>query len=428
MVEMIERFDGRTQAEQGASPRDTAHPESIVRGHAATASDLQTYRNAERMIQGFVSLPVFNPMQHAGRRILYVLLDGENGTTTALARYERDIQRHRREGFDRVDVVRAEGLDAWPTAIGDPTPAAVTADPHRRPLEPVYDRICERIQTWMSTTTDVEVSIAVLGTGRGATEAAALATLIHARGIHDPGRATWHTGQHRREFDSLSLVPPGGTPLALGLFDPVAGDGERGPRELPASVRGGLQLTAMHRCTSPRWTRSVICPDVNGDDFRSMYFRNLPLAGDHHDLGGGDDGHADREGARGLVQRAGDLMAQYLNTLSGYPLFSTTPPEQRERDVVHGAATSDHAWFCPEAHAAAETRQLHAVNGMSRPMHAMRDATMTTPPTLDGRASLAYPRRALDRLVAQWRRWGREPISATPTSSHPGDERNNLPA
>lgn len=426
MVEMIERFDtGRTQAEQGPMLRDTAHPERVDCRHAATASDLQTYRNAERMIQGFVSLPVFNPTQHAGRRILYVLLDGENGTMTGLARYEHDIQRHRREGRDHLDVIRVEGLDGWPADIGDITPAAVAADPHRRPLEPVYDRICARIRAWMHEAPDVEASIAMLGTGRGATEAAALAAMIHARGIQDPTRATRHAGGLWREFDSLALVPPGGTPLALGLFDPVVCDGEREPRDLPASVRGGLQLTAMHQGPTCRRTRSVISPDVNGDDFRSMYFRNLPVAGDHHDISGGAP---DRKGARGLAQRAGDLMAQYLNTLSGHILFLTTPPEQHERDVVHGLATADHDWFCPEAHAAAETRQLHTENGMSRPRPALVESATATLPALADRASFAYPRRALDRLMAQWRRWGRDPVSVTSPSSHSGEERGNLPA
>jgi hypothetical protein len=342
---------------------------------AASEADLQTYAIASRMIQRCVSLAAFHPTQHPRRRVLFVLLDGENasipGRESPLRRFEQDLLGHRRAGLDRIDAILRDRVDDWSATA--PARAVV---PRAHPLERLYADIRVRAQAWGEGT---DISVVILGSGRGAVEAATLADLIHRRGLSDPVGSS-----------SAAVT----IPIALGLFDPLDRTADRPPVPLPPNIRGGLQLTASRVGRATGTPCRIICTQNNHDDFDSMYFRNLTLAGDHHDLCGG---HPAESGERGLSQRAGDLMAQYLNTLCGSSLFPPTPPERRERDVVHGVEPAPPAPMEASTSGTAATGQSPNVRGDER-----RTRAGAAAPRQKG-----HRHRGLERLLGRLRRLGR---------------------
>ena len=388
MGDHIECADPRLAPDHGPTPAT-----------AANAADLQTYAIASRMIQRCVPLAVFNPTQHPRRRVLFVMLDGEDASApdreSPLRRFEQDLQGHRRAGLDQVDAILRDRVDDWPA-----TASARAVVPRAHPLERLYADIRTRAQAWGEAS---EISLVILGCGRGAVEAATLAELIHRRGLGDADAAA----------SAAAAIP-----IALGLFDPLDAASDRAhgasaPHPLPPNVRGGLQLSASRIGRAAGTPCRIICTRNNLDDFDSMYFRNLTVAGDHHDLCGGPPGAADE---RGLAQRAGDLMAQYLNTLCGSSLFPPTPPERRGRDVVHGVEPAPSASPDAAVSGTAATGQTPNVRGDER-----RTRAGAAAPRQKG-----HRHRGLERLLGRLRRLGRAKATTTTTTAvvatAPGDD------
>ncbi|WNH53887.1 XVIPCD domain-containing protein [Stenotrophomonas oahuensis] len=189
----------------------------------------------------------------------------------------------------------------------------------------MYTDLVNKAAKWQKA--DPEVSIRVVGIGfsRGASQAAGFTNLLHERGIVDPSSEA--IGPDGRSIYTRHLVPPGLTPQAVGLFDPVAtGVPERFDRRLAPSVVSGFQITALDEVRAKFPSDQIIAPGLSEDG----RFLNVQVAGAHSDIGGSYI-------RDGLARRSCNLMVDYCNALRpDAPLLEKVyEPSDPRLNVVH---------------------------------------------------------------------------------------------
>ncbi|MET0288609.1 MAG: DUF2235 domain-containing protein [Pseudoxanthomonas sp.] len=198
-------------------------------------------------------------------------------------------------------------------------------------LEEMYKQFIDQAAEWKRENPNVEINVADIGFSRGAEQAAGFSRLVHERGIQDPAGAHYkldRDGQIKGvEYSTPPLVAPGQVAQSVALFDPV-GTGvpvDEKDRRLPPSVVSGVQIIAADERRGLFKSTHIIDPGVSADG----RFLGMAVAGAHSDIGGSY--HRD-----GLAIRSGNLMTDYLNSLSDTPfLDKRAEPLEPGRNVVH---------------------------------------------------------------------------------------------
>ncbi|MBB5865837.1 hypothetical protein GGR61_003498 [Xanthomonas arboricola] len=197
-------------------------------------------------------------------------------------------------------------------------------------MEEMYFKFIDQAKKWKDEDPQAEISIISTGFSRGAVTAAMFTRMVHERGIQDRKDMKIDQGPNG-EILKLTpthppLVPPGRTAQAVGLLDPVAtGDMNLRDSRLPPSVVSGLQITARDERLDLFPAKDIIDPGRTQDG----RLLNLVNPGAHSDIGGSYR-------LDGLSVRNGNLLTDYINTLSDKPFLqpravSTAP----EMNVIH---------------------------------------------------------------------------------------------
>ncbi|RRU11961.1 DUF2235 domain-containing protein [Stenotrophomonas sp. 278] len=192
-------------------------------------------------------------------------------------------------------------------------------------LERMYADLTEKANDWYRADPDTQIRVFSTGFSRGASQAAGFTNLLHERGIVDLDSRT--IGADGQITYTRHIAPPGLTPQAVGLFDPVAtGFPEKFDRRLAPSVVSGFQITAMDEVRAKFRNDQIIAPGLSEDG----RFLNVQVAGAHADVGGGYI-------RDGLARRSCNLMVDYCNALRpGAPLTQkVNAPDDPRLDIVH---------------------------------------------------------------------------------------------
>ncbi|MCL1532572.1 DUF2235 domain-containing protein [Xanthomonas nasturtii] len=197
-------------------------------------------------------------------------------------------------------------------------------------MEKMYLEFINQANDWKKEDPQAEISIVSTGFSRGAVTAAMFTRMVHERGIQNPRDMQIEKGPNG-EILKLTpthppLVPPGRTAQVVGLMDPVAtGDMNLRDTRLPPSVVSGLQLTARDERRDLFPAKDIIDPGRTRDG----RLLNLVNPGAHSDIGGSYR-------LDGLSVRNGNLLTDYVNTLSDTPFLTPrTVSTAPEMNVIH---------------------------------------------------------------------------------------------
>ena len=248
--------------------------------------------------------------------------------TTNVAEIASQIESRNARGDDSVAVGYVEGIGTQSNAVTRLTDGAIGYTFDER-LEQMYKKLIDQASVWRSEDPNVQINIADIGFSRGAEQAAAFARMVHERGIQDPSGRIERKDDHGRtvvEYTKPPLVPPGQVAQAVGLFDPVGtGEPRNHDRRLPPSVISGFQLTAQDERRGQFKGTDLIDQGMTPDG----RFFGVMLPGCHSDIGGSYH-------RNGLSIRAGNLMTDYLNSLSDTPfLEKRAEPTAPGMNVIH---------------------------------------------------------------------------------------------
>jgi len=182
-------------------------------------------------------------------------------------------------------------------------------------IEEGYRALANQAKEWKEQDPEAQIRVAHVGYSRGAVLASGLARLVDRYGIADPeglrfGRDDY--GNITVASQRRSLVAPGQTAQAMGLFDPVATNMPHDYDARPApSVISAYSQLAVHeqRVSFPH--QSILDAELTAD----ARFLRVPVPGGHSNVGGGN-----RE--PGLEAVAFNGMVDYLNGLRDKPLFA----------------------------------------------------------------------------------------------------------
>lgn len=253
---------------------------------------------------------------------------GDPAHQTNVGEIYRQIQRRVSDGDASVvaGYVRGPGTQDNPLVRALDSATGQTFDQR---LEMMYAQLTEQAARWRSEDPKVQISVANVGFSRGAEQAAAFARMVHERGIEDPsGRVERKDGNGRTVVDYVKpkLVEPGQVAQAVGLFDPVGTGAPRNhDRRLPPSVISGFQITSQDERRGLFKGTDLIDQGMTPDG----RFLGVMWPGCHSDIGGGYH-------RNGLAIRAGNLMTDYLNSLSDTPfLQKRAEPTAPGMNVIH---------------------------------------------------------------------------------------------
>lgn len=336
------------QASDGRQPAP-----GIADAYVATNADLQTHVDAQATVAAMnPQLAEFDIARDRNRYVFVAAFDGTgNDATRSLDEatnvhglyddFDRFIHGDGPDspGFSRMHARYIEGPGTQAGTLENKRDNAGGASVQDRVFE-MYRDLGEKSQQWKKENPDAQISVVTFGFSRGAVEAAEFASVVGKYGIHanvdyavqpdDDSRnntRSWTDSLLRRppsvqaqtDFRNLGdeIVAPGKVPIVAGLFDPVATGvaADRHDRELPQTIRGALQITAVdeHRTLFP-------VNDIVSDRFIAQRendpanpdrFANVKIAGCHSDIGGGyGDG-------KGLADSSRNVMGAYLNGVLG---------------------------------------------------------------------------------------------------------------
>ena len=353
----------------------------------ATEAQMEAY---DRAIAQLATTQV--PVLHADQRdrVFYALFDGtsndadnkpEKMTNVGKLREQFKEMEQRNSGDGSI----ACGYLAGPgTQQGNPLYKLydnATGASYGDRLATMHDKLAEQTRQWKSEyafgdgtpETDMRVRVVSVGFSRGAEQAAGFSRLVDEKGIPDK--------------DGGTLVAPGKTVQAVGLYDPVGtGEPYNNDRRMPHSVLSGFQITAESELRGKFPVSNIMGDGVSGDGSLS----SVRLPGAHGDVGGGP-----RE--NGLSNRAGNLMIDYLNSMHRETVFEKMPESLRpELNVVHRPDNAT-LWRVDEffnGHAPRDTAKGNQLD-VAPPSF--------QPPPPGGRTNATETQRALDD-VAETRR------------------------
>jgi hypothetical protein len=310
-----------------------------VSHYPASAEQLDSYRTACDALTSFTA-PIMFERKHAGQKMFVAAFDGTGNDAdkdpahaTNVAFIRNQIVDQKRAGNDQIMVGYVAGPGTQDSFV-ERTLDGAKGHTYDQRLEDMYQQLIEQTVRWKQENPNVQISVADLGFSRGAEQAAGFARLVHERGIQDPTAARYTRDRDGNitaptTYDPRvpPLVPPGQVPQAVALFDPV-GTGvpvDEKDRRLPPSVISGVQIIAADERRGLFKSTHIIDPGASEDG----RFLGVMVAGAHSDVGGSY--HRD-----GLAIRSGNLMTDYLNSLSDQPfLEKRAEPLEPGRNVVH---------------------------------------------------------------------------------------------
>ncbi|UKR54097.1 DUF2235 domain-containing protein [Xanthomonas fragariae] len=325
--------------------------------YPATARDLADYERSRQTLAQFQA-PLLVSQQNPHTRLFVACFDGTGNDkykdpehiTNIGVMYDQ-VQAANFAGFQNVNGHYLPGVGTQNDGFTRNLDGAVGYSYGPR-MEEMYFKFINQAKQWRDQDPQAQISIVSTGFSRGAVTAAMFTRMVHERGIQNPKDMNIERGPHG-EILKLTpthppLVPPGRTAQVVGLLDPVAtGDMNLRDTRLPPSVVSGLQLTARDERRDLFPAKDIIDPGRTQDG----RLLNLVNPGAHSDIGGSYR-------LDGLSVRNGNLLTDYVNTLSDTPFLkpravSTAP----EMNVIH--RSEQHQTFYTTAIAATLGSRVH---------------------------------------------------------------------
>ncbi|MBS7456377.1 T6SS phospholipase effector Tle1-like catalytic domain-containing protein [Coralloluteibacterium stylophorae] len=310
------------------------HPDGVSTV-PATAEDLETYARASQELAAFRS-PVLVSDARPHERLYLAAFDGTGNSMlhdeperhTNVARIYQQVEQLNDSGVDTIRGGYVEGVGTqggwsglWDQMTGR------TYDPR---LEEMYLQFVRQAHEWMLKDPGAEVRLATIGFSRGGEQAAGFTRLVEERGIQNPVGAVIERDRHglitSATYPGPPLRAPGSVVQAVGLFDPVGtGEPRDHDRRPPPAVVSGFQIWAADEFRDLFKGTYILDPGATADG----RFLSVRVAGAHSDIGRG-------YALDGLGIRSGNLMIDYLNSLSDRPfLQKAEEPTDPRRNVIH---------------------------------------------------------------------------------------------
>lgn len=303
-----------------------------VSNYPASAEDLARFEEASDALADFKS-----PRLKTGpnSRLFIAAFDGTGNDAirdpehaTNIGTFRDQILKLNETGDNSIRIGYVEGIGTQSNGAVRVIDGAFGGSFEAR-LEIMYKQFIEQATRWRAEDPAAQISVADIGFSRGAEQAAAFARLVHDRGIQDPSGAVPYkddNGVTKYLYTKPPLVPPGQVAQAVALFDPVGTGAPRNyDRRLPSSVISGLQLTSEDERRGLFKGTDIIDVGMTPDG----RFLGLMLPGCHSDIGGGYH-------RNGLSIRAGNIVTDYLNSLSDTPfLHKRAEPTAPGMNVIH---------------------------------------------------------------------------------------------
>lgn len=315
-----------------------------VSTYAADAHDLASFDQASEALSR-LSTPVLVHSSNPHERLFIAAFDGTGNSMlkdapvnhTNIADVVRQTAAANSRGLSNIRVDYVEGPGTQDGALKRGWDG-MTGNSYEDRIEEMYVRFTAQSKKWLAEDPDAQIRVVSVGFSRGAEQAAGFTRLVDERGIQDPkGRV-----EDRDLFGNLKevrysgepLVPAHQVPQAVALFDPVGtGEPRKHDRRQPPSVLSGFQITAEDERRNLFKSTSILDPGASEDG----RFLNVTVGGAHSDIGGS-------YALNGLSVRSGNLMVDYLNSLSDQPFLDKRPlPSAPEMNVVH--RSEEHQWF-----------------------------------------------------------------------------------
>ena len=315
-----------------------------VSTYAADAHDLASFDQASEALSR-LSTPVLVHGSNPHERLFIAAFDGTGNSMlkdapvnhTNIADVVRQTAAANSRGLSNIRVDYVEGPGTQDGALKRGWDG-MTGNSYEDRVEEMYSRFTAQSKKWLAEDPDAQIRVVSVGFSRGAEQAAGFTRLVDERGIQDPkGRV-----EDRDLFGNLKdvrytgepLVPAHQVPQAVALFDPVGtGEPRKHDRRQPPSVLSGFQITAEDERRNLFKSTSILDPGASEDG----RFLNVTVGGAHSDIGGS-------YALNGLSVRSGNLMVDYLNSLSDQPFLDKRPlPSAPEMNVVH--RSEEHQWF-----------------------------------------------------------------------------------
>jgi len=307
--------------------------------YPASQAQLESYQSAERELEGFRTPRLVNSA-NPDQRLFVASFDGTGNDVENDPLHATNVAAIRAQIVDAAKAGNTQVVAGYVAGPGTQSNAiaklrdGMKGHTYDERLEEMYKQFIDQAAEWRRDNPNVQIALVDVGFSRGAEQAAGFARLVHERGIQDPAAATYELDRNGNIIapptynpDIPPLVPPGQVPQAVALFDPV-GTGvpvNEKDRRLPPSVISGVQIIAADERRGLFKSTHIIDPGASEDG----RFLGVVVAGAHSDVGGSY--HRD-----GLAIRSGNLMTDYLNSLSDQPfLEKRAEPLEPGRNVVH---------------------------------------------------------------------------------------------
>jgi hypothetical protein len=325
----------------GSNDGDKKNPDG-VNTYPADAHDIETYAKARQELSQ-LSAPILLSKSNPHERLFVAAFDGTGNSMvkdpehlTNVAQIVQQIQAGNKTGNTQIQVGYVEGTGTQNNVITRALDGAQGYTYDER-LEQMYVQFTQQAAKWLKEDPNAQIRVADIGFSRGAEQAASFSRLVEERGIQDPSGAKLERnffGHSHIEYTKPPLVEPGQITQAVGLFDPVGTGSPRDhDRRLPPSVISGFQITAEDERRNLFKSTNIIDPGMNENN----HFLNVTVGGAHSNIGGGYS-------LNGLAVRNGNLMTDYLNSLSDTPfLQKQAVPAAPEKTVVH--RSEEHQFF-----------------------------------------------------------------------------------
>ncbi len=313
-----------------------------VETYPATAQDLAVYQKSRDALSQFQA-PLLVSQNNPHSRLFVASFDGTGNDKykdpehiTNIGTLDDQVQTAVSNGVKKIGGYYVPGVGTQDDAFTRNLDGGLGYSYGPR-MEKMYLEFINQASDWKKEDPQAEISIVSTGFSRGAVTAAMFTRMVHERGIQNPRDMQIDQGPNG-EILKLTpihppLVPPGRTAQVAGLLDPVAtGDMNLRDTRLPPSVVSGLQLSARDERRDMFPAKDIIDPGRTQDG----RLLNLVNPGAHSDIGGSYR-------IDGLSVRNGDLLTDYVNTLSDTPFLQprtvSTAPEMnvihRSEDFLH---------------------------------------------------------------------------------------------
>lgn len=303
--------------------------------YPATAQDLAVYLQSRHALTQFQA-PLLVSQKNPHTRLFVACFDGTGNDKykdpehiTNIGTLYDQVQAAKKSNVRNIGGYYVPGVGTQDDAFTRDLDGGLGYSYGRR-MEKMYLEFINQANDWKIEDPKAEISTVSTGFSRGAVTAAMFTRMVHERGIQNPKDMKIDRGPDG-EILKLTpthppLVPPGRTAQAVGLLDPVAtGDMNLRDTRLPPSVVSGLQLTARDERRDLFPVKDIIDPGRTPDG----RLLNLVNPGAHSDIGGSYR-------LDGLSVRNGNLLTDYVNTLSDTPFLKPrTVSSAPEMNVIH---------------------------------------------------------------------------------------------